>query len=510
MRLSKTDILAVGFFFLLACGSDGLAGDPCDNPCGDAYLSVGDATGRLGGEVVVEVTGFTGCCIRGLSLGIGHDTSKLRFVSGEAGPFLVDHAGADLQFFARGNEDEGYVSIYAFLDISFPITVPSTAVPDNTVLAVLRYEVLPDAALGETSLENNSRTFGSPNPVSNVYSRRPGEPPLDPELPDGTVTILERDTIPPQLQCPVNLAIECTDSIGTVVNYPVSATDNGDPAPVVECVPPTGTRFALGVHTVRCTATDDSGNSSECEFTVTVADTRAPEISCPSSLRETCDLANPGTGGARVDFPLPVVTDACGGNVEVSCAPPSGGIFPLGVTTVICMARDEAGNISNCSFTVEVVDETPPVIECIEDIVLQCTSLDGAVVNYSPPQVATECAGDAVVVCDPPPGALFAPGTTTVRCRAVDAAGNSDSCTFEVTVLCADELRGDSNSDGEINISDVSFLLQYLYRGGSGPPCIAAADSNGNGSVNVVDVIFTLSYLFRGGVDHPDLLTCDL
>ncbi|MCH2586105.1 MAG: HYR domain-containing protein, partial [Planctomycetes bacterium] len=211
-----------------------------------------------------------------------------------------------------------------------------------------------------------------------------------------------------------------------------------------------------------------------------------------------------------VEFPLPVGTEACGGNGEGRCAPPSGGIFPLGVTTVICMARDEAGNISNCSFTVEVVDETPPVIECIDDIVLQCTSLDGAVVNYSPPQVATECAGDAVVVCDPPPGTLFAPGTTTVRCRAVAAAGNSDSCTFEVTVLCADELRGDSNSDGEINISDVSFTLLYLYRGGSVPPCLAASDSNGNGSVNIVDVIFTLSYLFRGGVEYPDLLTCDL
>ena len=66
------------------------------------------------------------------------------------------------------------------------------------------------------------------------------------------------------------------------------------------------------------------------------------------------------------------------------------------------------------------------------------------------------------------------------------------------------------SSDGEINISDVSFTLLYLYRGGSVPPCLAASDSNGNGSVNIVDVIFSLSYLFRGGVEYPDLLTCDL
>jgi hypothetical protein len=174
------------------------------------------------------------------------------------------------------------------------------------------------------------------------------------------------------------------------------------------------------------------------------------------------------------------------------------------------MARDAAGNTANCIFTVEVVDETPPVIECIDDIVVQCTSFDGAVVNYSPPQVAPGCGVGAFVVCDPPPGTLFAPGTTTVRCRAFDLAGNSDSCTFEVTVLCADELRGDSNSDGEINISDVIFSLSYFYRGGSVPPCIAAADSNGNGRLNVVDVMFTLSYLYSGGPAPPDMLTCDL
>ena len=73
-----------------------------------------------------------------------------------------------------------------------------------------------------------------------------------------------------------------------------------------------------------------------------------------------------------------------------------------------------------------------------------------------------------------------------------------------------DFIRGDSNGDGEINISDVIFTLSYLYRGGSVPPCIAATDSNGNGRLNVIDVMFILSYLYRGGPAPPDLLTCDL
>jgi hypothetical protein len=56
----------------------------------------------------------------------------------------------------------------------------------------------------------------------------------------------------------------------------------------------------------------------------------------------------------------------------------------------------------------------------------------------------------------------------------------------------------------------VIFSLSYFYRGGSVPPCIAAADSNGNGRLNVVDVMFILSYLYSGGPAPPDLLTCDL
>jgi hypothetical protein len=38
------------------------------------------------------------------------------------------------------------------------------------------------------------------------------------------------------------------------------------------------------------------------------------------------------------------------------------------------------------------------------------------------------------VTCDPAPGSTFAVGTTTVRCTAIDAAGNPATGTFTVTV----------------------------------------------------------------------------
>ena len=77
-------------------------------------------------------------------------------------------------------------------------------------------------------------------------------------------------------------------------------------------------------------------------------------------------------------------------------------------------------------------------------------------------------------------------------------------------VECASVLRGDSNASGEIDISDVSFTLDYFYNGGAEPPCPAAADSTANGRINIADVVFTLNYLFRNGPDHPLLLDCNL
>src|SRR5205823_4026469 len=55
------------------------------------------------------------------------------------------------------------------------------------------------------------------------------------------------------------------------------------------------------------------------------------------------------------------VTDNVDPQPWVNC-PPSGSSFPLGTSTVTCTARDASGNTSTGTFTVTVVDTTPPVI----------------------------------------------------------------------------------------------------------------------------------------------------
>src|SRR5262245_8876444 len=63
-------------------------------------------------------------------------------------------------------------------------------------------------------------------------------------------------------------------------------------------------------------------------------------------------------------------------------------------------------------------------------------------------------------------------------------------------------LRGDSNNDKKIDISDPVGTLNGLFTGGPTPPCRDAADSNDSGSLDISDGIYTLNFLFLGG-DPP-------
>jgi len=58
---------------------------------------------------------------------------------------------------------------------------------------------------------------------------------------------------------------------------------------------------------------------------------------------------------------------------------------------------------------------------------------------------------------------------------------------------------GELNGDGNVNILDATFLLNYLYRGGPAPDPIESADVSGNGLLNILDVTYLLNYLYRLG-----------
>ena len=231
----------------------------------------------------------------------------------------------------------------------------------------------------------------------------------------GSFNVTVVDTTAPALNLPGDTFASATGPGGAVVDYTVSATDLVDPSPTVDCAPPPGATFPLGVTAVICTATDNGGNSSSGGFDVTVLDEGLPLLDVPG------DLVVEATGptGALVTFTV-TATDDVDPDPLVVCAPASGTTFPLGETTVECTATDDVGNQTAGSFTVTVSDTSPPILDLPSDITAPASGPQGAIVTFE--ATATDLvAGDVPVSCDPPSGSLFPIGATTVTCTASDA-----------------------------------------------------------------------------------------
>ncbi len=60
-------------------------------------------------------------------------------------------------------------------------------------------------------------------------------------------------------------------------------------------------------------------------------------------------------------------------------------------------------------------------------------------------------------------------------------------------------LLGDPNGDGRINIGDVTFLTNYIFKQGPWPDPFESGETNCDGNINIGDVVLIVSYLFRGG-----------
>jgi uncharacterized repeat protein (TIGR01451 family) len=169
------------------------------------------------------------------------------------------------------------------------------------------------------------------------------------------------DNTPPVISCPFPITVPTArDKNFAVVDYPIAtATDACGVADVV-CLPPSGSTFPLGTATVNCTARDVTNNTASCSFTVTVNDADAPVIRCPNNI--TMELS-PAQTSAVVNYPPPTATDNLPG-VVATCAPPSGSTFPLGVSTVVCVAIDVTGNRATCGFSISLTGG-PPNLEVI-------------------------------------------------------------------------------------------------------------------------------------------------
>jgi hypothetical protein len=178
-----------------------------------------------------------------------------------------------------------------------------------------------------------------------------------------SATVSVTDTTGPSISAPASITLDANTAGGADVDgtsvgdflQGVTATDFIDGSrPVTNDAP---TFFPLGDTVVTFTSTDSSGVVSTVTTTVTIADSTGPQITVPSDITVTANVAE----GAEAS--LSEIVSFLAGTTAVDAVDPNPvigndapAIFPVGDTTVTFTATDASGNQSTETAVVSVAE----------------------------------------------------------------------------------------------------------------------------------------------------------
>ena len=169
---------------------------------------------------------------------------------------------------------------------------------------------------------------------------------------DQVITI--EDTTPPTIVCPADIVVDNDPGICGAANVDLGTPTADDSCNVTGVGNDAPAVFPVGDTTVTWTVTDLGGNTATCTQLVTVVDTEAPVLTCPT---EDVVVAADSSGGEYTveDFVVNgtvTVTDNCDDPVAIISQEPVVGTTLLeGQTTVVTVTvEDSAGNTAECSF----------------------------------------------------------------------------------------------------------------------------------------------------------------
>ncbi len=207
-----------------------------------------------------------------------------------------------------------------------------------------------------------------------------------------------------------------------------------------------------GSYTVTVQVCDD-GSPSLCDeetITITVNEVNtAPTISCPGNILDNTDgdvctalvsgIATP-TYSDPDDNIVSVTWTMNGATTDVS---QQTGIniltshtFNIGTTTVTYRVTDAGGLSEECSFTVTVIDNQNPTIECPSSVTVSAdaNSCTASGVTLGTATFSDNCTLPSNALTNDAPS-VFPLGTTVVIWTVTDGAGLTSTCSQLVTVL---------------------------------------------------------------------------
>ena len=136
--------------------------------------------------------------------------------------------------------------------------------------------------------------------------------------------------------------------------------------------------------------------------------------------------------------------------------------------SVTVYASDFSGNMSSCSFTLTVVDDDAPTIECPANISVEMPAGSTTADVPVPAPLALDNCGVPVVTNSFTGGesasGAYPLGNNNVIFIATDASGNTAQCNVFVTVTptAVECCLGDFNCDGAVSVADLLILISQF------------------------------------------------
>jgi hypothetical protein len=249
-----------------------------------------------------------------------------------------------------------------------------------------------------------------------------------------TSTVTIQDNILPTAICqPVTVQLNAAGS-ATVT---AAAVNNGsfDNCGIASMTvsPNAFTCAMVGNVPVTLTVTDNSGNVSTCNTTVTVQDNIAPTAICQNVSVNLNALGS-------VIVPATSINNASTDNCGIGLLQINGGATQaftcanLGANTVTLTVVDDNSNISTCVATVTVNDIIAPVAICQPFTVALNASGNATITAANINNGSTDNCSIATMSVSPSSFTCANVGSNVVTLTVTDPAGNTSTCTAVVTV----------------------------------------------------------------------------
>lgn len=244
------------------------------------------------------------------------------------------------------------------------------------------------------------------------------------------------DVTPPTITCPSPMT-DYTDELCAFAlpDYGALATVNDGCGIVSTIQNPAVGSIVNANTTITIQAVDPSGNSSSCNFLLTVLDTVVPKPTCAGLdsvyASATCDALVPNL------VPTITVVEACTPAASlVFNQTPAAGTTMTATQNVFITVTDLAGNSGSCFTHVLFFDTISPQITCPNN---QTVSTNNGctydIASFTSQAVVTDnCSTVFLLNQSPAVGNTLPIGINSVTIQAIDQEGNDQVCQFNLNV----------------------------------------------------------------------------